>query len=154
MFAEYGVFPSIQPTHATSDQRWAESRIGKKRLPGAYPYHSLLQSFGIVAIGTDFPVEYIDPFRTIHSAVNRQDYENNPAGGYLASEAISIDECIKGMTIWAAMAAFQEKELGTLEKGKDATISIFDQPVSAQTSYKPNFAYMVLIKGKKVYSVE
>jgi predicted amidohydrolase YtcJ len=52
------------------------------------------------------------------------------------------------------MAAFQEKELGTLEKGKDATISIFDQPVSAQASYEPNFAYMVFIKGKKVYSVE
>lgn len=154
LFAEYGVFPSVQPTHATSDQRWAESRLGKERMDGAYPYRSLLENFGILAIGTDFPVEYIDPFRTIHSAVNRMNSDNYPEGGFLPNEKITLDQCIKGMTIWAAIAAFQENELGSLEAGKEATISIFDKPVEALTEYQENFAFMVFIKGKKVYSVE
>ena len=80
--------------------------------------------------------------------------ENIPGGGFLATEAITLDDCIKGMTIWAAYASFQENELGTLEKGKDATISIFEKPVISSKEYKPNFAYMTFIKGKKVYSVE
>ena len=154
LFAKAGVFPSVQPTHATSDQRWAESRLGKDRMKGAYAYKSLLDQFGMLAIGTDFPVEDTDPFKTIHAAVNRMNSENYPGVGFLPSEAISIDECIKGMTIWAAFAAFQENELGTIEKGKHATITIFEKPVSAPLSFQQNFSYMTFIKGKKVYSVE
>ena len=153
-FAELGIIPSVQPTHAVSDQRWAEDRLGQDRLHGAYAYKSLLNACGIVAIGTDFPVEYTDPFQTIHAAVNRQNSENHPHDGFLPGEKISLDECIKGMTLWAAMSAFQEDKLGTLEKDKDATLVIFDKPVVANGGYTPNFAYMVFIKGEKVYSVE
>lgn len=154
IFSEAGVFPSVQPTHATSDQRWAESRLGADRMAGAYAFKSLLTEYGMVAIGTDFPVEYIDPFRTIHSAVNRKDAENYPAGGFQAEESLTLLECLLGMTKWAAFASFQENELGTIEKGKDATFSIFEKPVVVHDSYQPNFAEMVFIKGKKVYSVE
>lgn len=154
IFSEAGVFPSVQPTHATSDQRWAESRLGKDRMEGAYSYKSILNAYGMLAIGTDFPVEYTDPFRTIHSAVNRKDADNYPAAGFRAEEAITLDECILGMTKWAAFAAFQEKQLGTIEKGKDATLSIFEKPVVVTESYQPNFAWMVFIKGKKVYATE
>jgi imidazolonepropionase-like amidohydrolase len=77
-----------------------------------------------------------------------------PGGGFLKSEAITLEECIKGMTIWAAMAAFQEDELGTIEEGKDATLVIFDKPVGIRGTFEPNFAHTTLIKGKKVYSVE
>ncbi|MBL4862199.1 MAG: amidohydrolase, partial [Crocinitomicaceae bacterium] len=154
LFADAGVFPSVQPTHATSDQRWAESRLGASRMEGAYAYNSLLNQFGMLAIGTDFPVENIDPFRTIHAAVKRTDTDNIPGGGFLPKESITLEECIRGMTIWAAMASFQENELGTIEKGKDATISIFVNQVNVQENYRPNFAYMTFIKGKKVYSVE
>ena len=154
LFATYGIFPSVQPTHATSDQRWAEDRLGKERMKGAYAYRSLLDQFGMIAIGTDFPVEYPDPFRTIHSAVQRKDIDGVPGGGFLPSESITLEECMKGMTIWAAMAAFQENELGTIEVGKDATIVIFDKPVRSGSEYQPNFAYTTIIKGKKVYSVE
>lgn len=154
IFSEAGVFPSVQPTHATSDHRWAESRVGPNRMDGAYAFKSILNAYGMLAIGTDFPVEYIDPFRTIHSAVNRKTAENAPAGGFLASESITLHECLLGMTKWAAFASFQEKELGTLEKGKDATISIFEKPVAVRDEYQSNFAFMVFIKGKKVYSVE
>ncbi len=154
LFAEAGVFPSIQPTHAVTDQRWAEDRLGKENMKGAYAYNSLLQQFGMVAIGTDFPVEYPDPFRTIHAAINRKNTENQPKGGFLAEERISLQDCLNGMTKWAAIAAFQENELGTIEKGKDATLVIFDKPVEAYTYYQPNFAYITFIRGKKVYSVQ
>lgn len=154
LFGKYGVFPSVQPTHATSDQRWAEQRLGEKRMKGAYAYRSLLDQFGMIAIGTDFPVEFPDPFRTIYAAVERKNAEEVPGGGFLKSEAITLEECIKGMTIWAAMAAFQEDELGTIEEGKDATLVIFDKPVGIRGTFEPNFAHTTLIKGKKVYSVE
>jgi hypothetical protein len=154
LFGKFGVFPSVQPTHATSDQRWAEKRLGENRMKGAYAYRSLLEQFGMLAIGTDFPVEYPDPFRTIYAAVERKDVEGLPGGGFLRDEAITLEDCIKGMTIWAAMASFQENELGTLEKGKDATLVIFEKPVRVMDEYEPNFAYCTFIKGKKVYSVE
>lgn len=154
LFSQYGVFPSVQPTHAVSDQRWAESRLGKKRLVGAYAYNTLLQQTGMIAIGTDFPVEQINPFLTIHAAVQRKDQDNFPNNGFLMNEAISFNNCIRGMTIWPAFASFQEKELGTLEKGKHATFAIFENPVTSSSEYKNNYAYMTFIKGKKVYSIE
>ena len=154
LFAKSGAFPSVQPTHAVSDQRWAEDRLGKNRMKGAYAYNSLLQQFGAIAIGTDFPVEYPDPFRTIHAAVNRKNSENIPSGGFLASERITLEECLRGMTSWAALAAFQEKTLGTLEKGKDATLVIFEKPIEAWPDYQPNYANTTIIKGKKVHSLE
>lgn len=154
LFSKYAVFPSVQPTHAVSDQRWAEQRLGRKRMIGAYAYKSLLNQFGMIAIGTDFPIELTDPFLTIHAAVQRMNVDNIPSGGFYSNEAITMEECIKGMTSWAAFASFQENELGTLEKGKDATIAIFENPVNSHAEFQPNFASYVFIKGKKVYSVE
>jgi predicted amidohydrolase YtcJ len=80
--------------------------------------------------------------------------ENLPNGGFYSNEAITVEECMKGMTIWAANAAFQEMHSGSLEKGKDATFVIFDLPVVDAGSYRANFARMTFIAGKKVYSVE
>jgi predicted amidohydrolase YtcJ len=154
LFSKYAVFPSVQPTHAVSDQRWAEQRLGRKRMIGAYAYKSLLSQFGMLAIGTDFPIELTDPFLTIHAAVQRTNIDNIPSGGFYSKEALTIEECIKGMTSWAAFASFQENELGTLEKDKDATLVIFENPVSSQVEFQPNFASYVFIKGKKVYSTE
>jgi predicted amidohydrolase YtcJ len=154
LFAEYGVFPSVQPTHAVSDQRWAESRIGRSRMNGAYAYNSLLNHYGMIALGTDFPVELTNPFLTIHAAVNRKNSENFPDNGFLPDEKITLNQCLKGMTIWASYAAFQEHEIGSIEEGKDATIVIFESPVNAYENFVQNFAYTSFIKGKKVYSVE
>lgn len=154
LFSKAGVFPSVQPTHAVSDQRWVESRIGKKRMIGAYAYQSLIDQFGMIAIGTDFPVELTDPFLTIHAGVQRKNSDNIPAMGFLPKEKISLESCLKGMTIWAAFASFQENQLGTLEKNKDATLVIFDRPVVSNGNYVPNFAHTTFIKGKKVYSIE
>jgi len=154
LFANAGVIPSVQPTHATSDQRWAESRLGPHRMEGAYAFNSLLKQTGVLAIGTDFPVEYVDPFKTIHAAVQRKNGENFPSAGFRAEEAITLDECILGMTRWAAFSSFQEERIGTLEKGKEATLSMFQKAVASQESFDSNFAEMVFIKGKKVYSSE
>lgn len=154
LFSDYGVFPSVQPTHAVSDMRWVEARLGKTRLNGAYAYKTLLNQAGMIAIGTDFPIESFNPFLTIHAAVQRMDIDNSPSNGFLSNEAISLDDCINGMTKWAAFASFQEDELGTLEKGKDATFAIFDHPIISSSEFKQNYAYMTFIKGKKVYTTE
>ena len=154
LFSNYGVFPSVQPTHAVSDQRWAEQRLGKKRMAGAYAYNTLLQKYGMLAIGTDFPVELTDPFLTIQAAVKRKNGDNFPAGGFYTNEAITLEECMKGMTIWAAFASFQENRTGSLEKGKEATFVIFERTVQAGETYEPNFASQVFIRGKKVYSTD
>lgn len=154
LFSKYGVFPSVQPTHAVSDQRWAEKRIGKKRMIGAYAYKTLLNQYGMLAIGTDFPVELTDPFLTIHAAVQRKNFDNLPANGFYTDESITLEECIKGMTLWAAFASFQENSLGSIEKGKDATFVIFENPVRSTSEFLPNFSSYTFIKGKKVYSTE
>lgn len=154
LFEASHAYASVQPTHATTDQRWAVTRLGEKRMVGSYAYKTLMERCGILIIGTDFPVEYTDPFRTIHSATNRKTEDNYPADGFLANEAISLEDCLKGMTIWAAMGAFQENKLGTLEKGKDATLVIFEEAIVAHATFKNNFANSVFIAGEKVYSVE
>lgn len=154
LIASSGVYPSVQPTHAVSDQRWAQDRLGKDRLKGAYAYKTLLHKAGFLAIGTDFPVEKIDPFLTLFAAVKRKDANNEPINGFLPEEAISVEECLRGMTIWAAWASFQELKKGSLEKKKEATFFILDQPFRVGESFEPNFAYKTFIRGKCVYSMD
>ena len=91
-----------------------------------HAYKSILSNTQIIAIGTDFPVEITDPYRTIYAAVKRKNTKNYPKNGFLANESISIEECIKGMTIWSAISSFQENKLGSLEEGKDATFIILE----------------------------
>lgn len=153
-FSEYAVFPSVQPTHATSDQRWAENRLGKNRLQGAYAYRTLLRQYGMLAIGTDFPVESTNPFFTIHAAVQRKNPTNQPLNGFLSQESLSLDEVIRGMTIWAAFSSFQENELGSLEKGKRANFVIFDKPLESNPSFEQNYAWRTFIRGKMVFALD
>ena len=154
LFTDYAVFPSVQPTHATTDQRWAASKIGQERLEGAYAYKSLLNSFGMIALGTDFPVEYTNPFYTIHSAVHRKTPKDYPEKGFLKDEALTMEETLKGMTIWAAFAAFQENELGSLEQGKDATFVILDRPLNKTATFIENYAWRTFIAGEIVHTLE
>ncbi len=154
LFGKYGIFPSVQPTHAVSDQRWAKNRLGEARMRGAYAYRSLLKSYGMIAIGTDFPVELTNPFATIKAAVERKDQSNFPAAGFYPNESISLIECIKGMTIWAAFSSFQETRLGTLEAGKEATFVLFEKPLETSLRLNDNFAWKTFILGKNVYSAD
>jgi len=150
-FADYSVFPSVQPTHAVSDQRWAIKRIGAERIKGAYAYKSLLSQFGMLAIGTDFPIERTNPFLTIHAAVQRRTATDESIEGFYMNEAISLEEVLRGMTIWAAFASFQENKLGSLEKGKNATFVIFERKVQSQVKFQQNYSWMTFIKGLIVY---
>ena len=123
------VLPSIQPTHATSDMYWAEERVGEERIKGAYAYKKLLEAYGKVALGTDFPVERVSPFLTFYAAVARQDLKQYPEGGFQMENALTREETLKGMTIWAAYSNFEENEKGSIEVGKFADFIILDKDI-------------------------
>lgn len=125
-FGELGVIPSIQPTHATSDMAWAYERLGAERMNEAYPYKSLKKSAGVLALGTDFPVERISPILTFYSAVFRMDGDGNPPGGFGPDEMLTREEVLRGMTIDAAYAEFEEHRKGSLEAGKLADFVVLD----------------------------
>ena len=127
-FARLGVIPSMQPTHATSDMYWAAERLGEFRLAGAYAWRSLRES-GVdhLPLGSDFPVESANPFWGWFAAVTRQDAEGFPDGGWRAQERLGREEALRGFTLDAAYAAFQEDDLGTLTPGKYADFLILDR---------------------------
>lgn len=126
-FKQYNVVPSVQPTHATSDMYWAGQRLGAEREKGAYAYKQLMQQNGWIPLGTDFPVEDIDPLKTFLAAVFRKDAKGWPEAGYQMENALSREETIRGMTIWAAKSNFEEQEKGSLEKGKFADFIMLDK---------------------------
>lgn len=121
------IIPSVQPTHATSDMYWAEERLGKQRVKTAYAYKDLLQASGIVALGTDFPVEDISTFKTFYAAVARKDSKGFPENGFQKENALTREQTLRGMTIWAAYSNFEENEKGSIEKGKFADFVILDK---------------------------
>lgn len=126
-FQAYSVIPSVQPTHATSDGPWADERLGTERIGHAYAYEDLRKTLGILALGTDFPVEGIDPLQTFRSAVLRTDAKGDPAEGYHLENALSRTDALRGMTIWNAVASFTETDLGSLEQGKRADFVVLDR---------------------------
>jgi hypothetical protein len=121
------IVPSVQPTHATSDMYWAEERLGEERMKGAYAFKKLLDQAGLVALGTDFPVEDVSPFLTFYAAVTRKDVEGFPEEGFQMKDALSREEALKGMTIWAAYSNFEEDEKGSIEVGKFADFVIYNK---------------------------
>jgi predicted amidohydrolase YtcJ len=132
---------------------WAAERLGNDRIHHAYAYQSLLKLNGWMPLGTDFPVEGIDPLRTFYAAVVRQDAKGWPSGGFQPEEALSRKEALWGMTLWAARSAFEEKEKGSLEIGKSADFVVLDQDIITcsassllQTKVKATY-----INGKKVF---
>lgn len=153
VFGLFDIVPSVQPTHATSDMGWAEERLGHDRMKGAYAYKDLLKQTGYVALGSDFPVESINPILGFYAAVFRTNTQGEPKGGFLPENALTREEAMKGMTIWAAYANFEEKEKGSIEPGKFADFVVLDRDimqVKQDEVYKAKVIY-TYVNGEKVY---
>ena len=135
-FKEFQIIPSVQPTHATSDMYWAEDRIGPDRIKGAYAYKKLLEEYGLLALGSDFPVEHYNPLYGFHAAVARVDKVGFPEGGFQMENAITREQALRGMTIWAAYSCFQENKRGSIEKGKDADFVILEEDIMTAPNEK------------------
>jgi predicted amidohydrolase YtcJ len=153
LFGKTGIVPSVQPTHGTSDMYWAADRLDSMRVKGAYAYKQLLQQNGWLPFGTDFPVEDISPFKTFLAAVFRKDAKGFPANGFQTENALTREEAIKGMTIWAAKACFLDTEAGSLETGKKADFIILDKdPMHvAGTDILNIKVLMTFVGGKRVH---
>ena len=126
-FANLDIIAAMQPTHATSDMYWVEDRLGAERVLYAYAWRSLLDSGARLALGSDFPVEQVNPMLGIHAAVTRQDTKGWPEGGWYPQEKLSREEAVRGFTLDAAYAGFMEKSVGSLESGKRADFIVLDQ---------------------------
>jgi predicted amidohydrolase YtcJ len=133
-FRDLGVIASMQPTHATSDMRWAETRIGHARsAEGAYAWRALLDAGATVVFGTDFPVEPMPPVEGIYSAVTRQSREapGEPPGGWLPEQRLTRAEAIRLYTAAPAYGEWQEGEKGTLLPGMLADLVVWDRDLLA-----------------------
>ena len=153
LFGSSSIIPSVQPTHATSDMYWAAERLGNERVKTAYAYKQLLQQNGWLPLGTDFPVEDISPFKTFYAAVARKDAYNLPANGFQIDNALSREETLKGMTIWAAKANFLEKETGSLQVGKKADFIMLDKDLMkvAENELLAIKVLLTFVDGSKVF---
>jgi predicted amidohydrolase YtcJ len=152
-FGNDNIIPSVQPTHATSDMVWAAKRLGPERLKTGYAYKQLMKQNGWIPLGTDFPVENINPMYTFYAATERKDLNGSPARGFQMENALSRVEALKGMTIWAAKANFEEKEKGSIEPGKYADFVIMDKDImKVKGNELPNIKVIkTYINGVEVY---
>jgi hypothetical protein len=125
--AEAGLIASMQPTHATSDMRWAADRLGDERLFGAYAWQRMRQAGARLAFGSDFPVEKVDPMLGLYAAVTRQDLDGEPPGGWLPDQRVTMQVALEGFTVDAAWAGFAEDDVGSLEVGKYADFVMLDR---------------------------
>lgn len=128
-FGEFSIIPSVQATHATSDMRWAGTRLGPKRLKTAYAYRKLMQQNNWIPNGTDFPIEDISPVKTFFAAVARKDLTGYPPNGFQKENALTREEALRSITIWAARSLFEENRRGSLESGKNADFVILDRDI-------------------------
>jgi predicted amidohydrolase YtcJ len=156
LFGKASIIPSVQPTHATSDMYWAGQRLGAERLKSAYAYKQLLKQNGWIPLGTDFPVENINPLLTFYAATVRADAKGFPKGGFRMENALTPEEALRGMTIWAAKANFEEHEKGSLEKGKLADFVILDHDILKSTPQNilKTKVLKTYLNGEKVYEAK
>ena len=128
-FARSRVIASMQPYHAADDGRWAEKRIGRKRLRGTYAFRSLLDAGVILAFGSDWTVAPLDPLQGIAAAVTRQTLDGKNPGGWIPGQKISVEEAVRAYTVGSAYAEFAEKVKGTIAAGKLADLVILSDDI-------------------------
>ena len=155
-FAQLRLVASMQPTHATSDMPWAEERLGAERLEGAYAWREFLDLGVPLALGSDFPVEQVDPRLGLFAAVNRTDRQGHPPGGWLPEQKLTAGQALRGFTFGAAYAAHDEAEVGRLAPGLRADFVILDRdplaiPAAELDSLKVQATW---VDGEPVYSAD
>ena len=152
-FAQLNVISSMQPSHQTTDMRWAEARVGPERIKGAYAWASLEKSGARLAFGTDYPVEVVSPFRGLYACVTRQLPDGTPPGGWQPQEKISLEDCIRGYTIGSAYAEFEEGKKGELKAGEYADFLILSKDVTKipPSDYVKTEVLRTVVGGRTVY---
>jgi predicted amidohydrolase YtcJ len=155
-FAQLKVIASMQPSHETTDMRWAEQRVGPIRAKGAYAWASLLKSGARLAFGTDLPVEPINPMRGLYACVTRELPDGGPAGGWQPQEKISLDECIRAYTSGSAYAQFEEGKKGELKVGEYADFIVLSNDLTKipPQQYTKTTVLLTVVGGRTVYSQE
>jgi len=150
------VIASMQPTHATSDMPWAEDRVGPQRIIGAYAWRQLRDSGARLALGSDFPVESVDPRFGLYAAATRADAQGLPAGGWFPQEKLTAFEALRGFTIDAAYAGFAEAQVGSLAVGKRADFVVLTQdPLAiAPNGLRDLTVQATYVDGKAVYQAK
>ncbi len=152
-FAQLGVLPSMQPSHAISDLHFAVSRLGLKRLEGAYAWQSFLKSGSIIPGGSDAPVERGEPMIEFYAAVARKDLKGFSGEGWHPEQAVSRQQALKMLTLWAAYGAFEEKLRGSIEEGKLADLTVLSQDIMKipEAEILKTRCVMTVINGEVVY---
>jgi predicted amidohydrolase YtcJ len=153
VFERLYVIASMQPTHATSDMPWAEARVGRERLAGAYAWRRFLQANVRLALGSDFPVESADPRLGLYAAVTRQNLDGEPPGGWLPDQKLTPAEALRGFTSDAAWASFMEHEVGRLAQGLRADFVVLEaDPLTSPASRLPDIKVLsTWVDGARVY---
>jgi len=153
LFGKYSIVPSVQPTHCTSDMLWADERLGS-RLKNAYAYKRLLDELGWIPSGTDFPIEQVNPLYTFFAAVFRKNLEFVPEGGFQMESALSREEALKSMTLWAAKASFEDGAKGSIEPGKYADFVVLDRDImtTEEKMIPTTKVLMTFVAGELVYN--
>jgi hypothetical protein len=123
-FAALGVIASVQPPHAVEDKGWAETRVGSRRMAGAYAWRTLRRAGAPLVFSSDLPGSDWSPFYGMHSAITRQDTSGAPTGGWYPGQRMTPEEAVRGYTVWSAYAAFDEQDAGTLTVGKRADLTV------------------------------
>jgi predicted amidohydrolase YtcJ len=154
--AKMHVIASMQPTHATSDMPWAEDRVGPQRINGAYAWRKLRDSGARLALGSDFPVESVDPRLGLYAAATRTDAEGMPVGGWHPEDKLTAYEALRGFTLDAAYAGFAEAEVGSLAPGKRADFVVLaEDPLAiAPESLADLTVRATYVDGQPVYEAK
>ena len=153
LFGQYSIIPSIQTIHATSDMLWAIDRVGPQRIKGAYAYQQLLQQNGWLPNGSDFPVEPINPLYGFYAAIERKNFDGYPPQGFQMENALTREQALRAMTIWAARSQFEEHEKGSIEPGKFADFIVLQHDLMTMPASAINTlpVEMTFSDGEKVY---
>ena len=152
-FGELKVIASMQPSHQTNDMRWAEQRVGPERIKGAYAWNSLQAAGAVLAFGTDYDVEPINPFRGLYACMTREAAEGGPAGGWQPQEKLPLDNCIRAYTSGSAYAQFEEGKKGELKAGEYADFIVLSQDITKATPEEllDTQVLQTVVGGRTVY---